>query len=112
MDRLEALRDEIRAFVAERQWEPFHDPKNLAMCIASEAGELLSELRWIEGKDADRHCSDPAQRGAVVDELADITLAVLMFADRIDADLIDAVRDKLKRIRTKYPAPGGGTFHR
>lgn len=103
MDPLAALRDEIREFVRERDWEPFHDPKNLAMCLASEAGELLSELRWVAGQDADSHCRDAAHRQGVVDEMADVTLALLMLADRIDVDLVSAVRSKLTVIRKKYP---------
>ncbi|SRR5712691_1877451 len=54
MDRLEALVVELKTFVEEREWSQFHDPKNLAMAIASEAGELLAEYRWISSADADR----------------------------------------------------------
>lgn len=55
MERLEALLLELRAFVREREWEQFHDPKNLAMALASEAGELAAELRWVPNTDADAH---------------------------------------------------------
>ena len=53
MDKLDSLLDDIRAFVRERDWEQFHDPKNLAMAVASEAGELCAELRWVPSADAD-----------------------------------------------------------
>ena len=53
MDRLEAVRGELRSFVAEREWEQFHDPKNLAMAAASEAGELLAEYRWVPSGELD-----------------------------------------------------------
>ncbi len=52
MDRLEAVLKELREFVAERDWEQFPDPKNLAMTIASEAGELLAEYRWVNNADS------------------------------------------------------------
>lgn len=102
-DRLDALLGELRGFVRERAWEPFHDPKNLAMAIASEAGELAAELRWIRNDDADAHCRGPA-RAAVVDELADVLTLALFFADRIGVDPIEAIRQKLEKTRAKYPA--------
>ena len=104
-DRLAAMMDDIRAFVREREWEPYHDPKNLAMALASEAGELLSELRWVAGEEADAHCRDDGTRGAIVDEIADVAICLLMLVDRTEVDLPAAVHDKLRRIRVKYP-PG------
>lgn len=103
LDRLEELYADIRAFVREREWEPFHDPKNLAMAVVSEAGELAAELRWVASEEADEHCRDPENRQRVVDEVADVAISLLMLADRIDLDLPAAVHDKLKRIREKYP---------
>ncbi len=95
----------MRDFVRERDWERYHDPKNLTMALVSEAGELASELRWVEGQEADAFCRAEGSRQRVLDELADVTLCVLMLADRIEADLPAAVHDKLRRIRLKYP-PG------
>lgn len=103
MDRLDAMLDDIRAFVRERDWEKFHDPKNLAMCLASEAGELVAELRWVKGEEADAHCRDPEHRERVAAEIADVMISVLMLADRIDLDLAEAVHAKLQKIRAKYP---------
>ena len=102
-DRLDALYEDIRAFVREREWEAFHDPKNLAMAVVSEAGELAAELRWVPSEEADEHCREPANRQRVADEVADVTISLLMLADRLDLDLPAAVHDKLKRIREKYP---------
>ncbi|MCA9578271.1 MAG: nucleotide pyrophosphohydrolase [Myxococcales bacterium] len=104
-DRLDELLRDVRAFVAEREWEPYHDPKNLVMALVSEAGELAAELRWVPGEEADAFCRADDSRQRVLDELADVTLCVLMLADRIGADLPAAVHDKLRRIRVKYP-PG------
>jgi dCTP diphosphatase len=103
MDRLDAMLDDIRAFVRERDWEKFHDPKNLAMCVASEAGELVAELRWVRGEEADAFCRDDENRARIAAEIADVTIGVLMLADRIDLDLPAAVHEKLKAIREKYP---------
>lgn len=105
MDRLDELLRDVRDFVRERDWEPYHDPKNLTMALVSEAGELAAELRWIPGEETDAFCRAEGSRQRVLDELADVTLCVLMLADRIEADLPAAVHDKLRRIREKYP-PG------
>ena len=93
----------IRAFVQEREWEPFHDPKNLAMAVVSEAGELAAELRWVPGHDADAHCKDPAHREAIADEVADVAITLFMLADRIGLDLRAAMTRKLEKNRAKYP---------
>ena len=103
MDRLDEMLRDIRAFTAERDWEPFHDPKNLAMAVASEAGELLTELRWVAGDDADAHCRDPEHRAKVADEVADVLITTLMLADRIGLDVAEIVAQKMQKNRAKYP---------
>ena len=103
MDRLEAMLENVRSFVREREWESFHDPKNLAMAIASEAGELCAELRWVQSADSDAHCAEVDARKRVVDELADVAICVFMMADRVGVDVPTIVHDKLARIRDRYP---------
>jgi NTP pyrophosphatase (non-canonical NTP hydrolase) len=104
MAELENLMDLIRAFVRERDWEQFHDPKNLSMALASEAGELCSELRWVPSSEADAWCAAPEQRARIADELADVAIVLLMLVDRVGLDLGAAVRAKLERNAAKYPA--------
>jgi NTP pyrophosphatase (non-canonical NTP hydrolase) len=103
MSDLARLRDAIRAFVAERAWEPFHDPKNLAMAVASEAGELAAELRWVKNDEADAWCRDPAHKARLADEIADVLITTLMLADRADVDVMEAITSKLKKNAAKYP---------
>src|ERR1051326_8519744 len=102
-DRLAALQEPLRQFAAERDWHQFHDPKNLAMAIASEAGELLAELRWIKTNDADAHVAMDAHRTAIRQEVADVAIALLLFCDRTGIDLIDAITDKIELNRQRYP---------
>jgi predicted RNase H-like nuclease/NTP pyrophosphatase (non-canonical NTP hydrolase) len=104
MDRLEEVIQELRAFVGERNWHEFHDPKNLAMAIGSEAGELLSEYRWVSNSDADAHSQKPEPRARIGAEAADIAITLLLFCDRIGLDLPEAIKDKLARNRLNYPA--------
>ena len=102
MDEL-SMREAIRAFVAERDWEPYHDPKNLAMAVASEAGELCAELRWVASEDADAHCAREDVRPRIEDEAADVAICLLMFCDRVGIDLEAAMRRKLLKNAEKYP---------
>jgi NTP pyrophosphatase (non-canonical NTP hydrolase) len=94
----------LRAFVAERDWQQFHDPKNLAMLVASEAGELLAEYRWVASTDADTHSADPEARARITAEIGDVGIGLLLLCDRIGVDLGKAMTDKLASNRLKYPA--------
>jgi NTP pyrophosphatase (non-canonical NTP hydrolase) len=100
---MQTILDEIRAFVSERDWEQYHDPKNLAMAVASEAGELLAELRWVASEEADAWCAVPDNRARVADEVADVAITLLMLADRLGLDLEEAMRRKLEKNHLKYP---------
>lgn len=103
MSDLGPVLDEVRAFVRERDWEQFHDPKNLAMAVASEAGELVAELRWIKSDDADGWAEDPANLARLADEIADVAITTLMLADRVGLDLPTIMRAKMEKNRAKYP---------
>src|SRR3954466_10348626 len=96
---LEPLLAELRQFVVEREWRQFHDPKNLAMLLASEVGELVAEYRWIDNADADRHSREEGPRGRIADEIGDIGIALLLICDRTGIDLLQAVEAKLARNR-------------
>jgi dCTP diphosphatase len=101
---LDQLLADLRAFVAERDWAQFHDPKNLAMLLGSEAGELLAEYRWTRNEAADAFSHEPAARARIAAEIGDVGLALLLLCDRIGLDPVAAMRDKLAKNRLKYPA--------
>ncbi len=103
MPTLESLTGALRQFVAERDWQQFHDPKNLAMLVASEAGELVAEYRWVRGEDADRHSAEPRARARIAAEVADVGIALLLLCDRIGLDLREAVAAKLAANAERYP---------
>ena len=88
-----SVRDEIAAFVAERDWAQFHSPENLAKSIAIEAGELLECFQWNADADEAR----------VREELADVLTYCLLLAERIGADPEQIILDKLAATRVKYP---------
>src|SRR5689334_8080286 len=103
MPSLEELLPALRQFVAERDWQQFHDPKNLAMLVASEAGELVAEYRWVRGEEADAHSRRPEARTRIASEIADVAIALLLLADRIELDLHAAVEEKLAKNAARYP---------
>jgi NTP pyrophosphatase (non-canonical NTP hydrolase) len=98
-----SLVEELRHFVAERDWSQFHDPKNLAMLLASEAGELVAEYRWVRNEKADELSHEPEARQRIANEIGDVGIALLLLCDRTGIDLQTAMRDKLARNRQRYP---------
>jgi dCTP diphosphatase len=98
-----SLIEELRTFVAERDWSQFHDPKNLAMLLASEAGELLAEYRWVRNDQSDAFSRDPQARQRIAAEIGDVGIALALLCDRIGMDLAAAMREKLARNRQRYP---------
>ena len=95
MGDLEDIRSELREFARDRDWFQYHDPKNLAMAVASEAGELLAELRWLSTEDSQVGKISTERREAIRLEMADILIFLVRMADVLELDLIDAVRDKI-----------------
>lgn len=94
---------ELRAFVAERDWSQFHDPKNLAMLLASEAGELVAEYRWVGNDKADAFSHEPEARRRIASEIGDVGIALVLLCDRTGIELEEAMREKLVRNRQRYP---------
>jgi NTP pyrophosphatase (non-canonical NTP hydrolase) len=103
MPSLEELLPALRKFVADRDWQQFHDPKNLAMLVASEAGELVAEYRWVRNDDADARSREPEARARIADEAADVGIALLMLCDRIGLDLAGAIEAKIAKNAARYP---------
>jgi NTP pyrophosphatase (non-canonical NTP hydrolase) len=102
VNELEELQGRIREFVRERDWEQFHSPKNLAMALIVEAGELVEQLQWLS---EDESCNLPAEKlQAVEEELADIFVYLLRITDRLDIDLLAATHSKMNSNAAKYPA--------
>jgi NTP pyrophosphatase (non-canonical NTP hydrolase) len=100
---VQELRDAMREFVAERDWEQFHSPKNLAMSMAIEAAELMEHFQW-QDTDASRHAAaDPAAKQAIGEELADVLCYALSLSNALGVDLSDAVRAKMAKNARKYP---------
>jgi len=91
-------------FVAERCWEPFHDPKNLSCSIAIEAAELMEHFQWLRSDQLDSVRDDPRTMDQIREELADITAYVLSFASTMGIDVSSALMEKMHKNASKYPA--------
>ena len=97
------LKERIRSFADARDWEQFHSPKNLGMALASEAGELMEHFLWVDLEESRRVCDDTAKRGLIADELADVLIYALRFADVAGIDAAEAVFTKMARNEERYP---------
>jgi dCTP diphosphatase len=102
MHDLQSLRDVLRKFAADRDWDQFHSPKNLAAALSVEAAELLEPFQWLT-EEQSRHLS-PEQLAAVRDEIADVLIYLVRLADRLDIDPLAAAADKVVKNAQKYPA--------
>ncbi len=98
------LKGLIQRFVDEREWQPFHDPKNLSMSIAIEAAELMEHFQWLTNREAGDVRDSPDDMQQVREELADVVAFVLSFANALDIDISNALRDKMVKNAEKYPA--------
>ena len=101
-DSVDALRLELRQFARERDWEQFHNPKNLAMALAGEVGELLEIFQWLTPEEAAAVMDSP-RAADVDDELADVAIYLLRLADVLDVDLLEVAHAKLERNRERFP---------
>lgn len=99
VDSLISLRDALRQFAAEREWDQFHTPKNLAMAMSVEAAEVLEHFQWV----SESSVLQIEELGEVRMELADVLLYLVRLADRLGINLYAAAQDKMKLNATKYP---------
>jgi len=99
---LTQLRDALRQFAADRDWDQYHSPKNLASALAVEAAELLERFQWLT-EDQSRTLP-PEELQKVREEMADVLNYLVRLADKLDVNLLEAARDKMKINAQKYPA--------
>lgn len=104
IDSLDVLRDELRKFVAARDWQQYHAPKNLVMALSVETAELVEIFQWLTPEQS--HNLNPEQMAAAQDEIADVLVYLIETADALGIDPLAAVRQKLVKNAKKYPAPG------
>ncbi|MBN2501643.1 MAG: nucleotide pyrophosphohydrolase [Anaerolineales bacterium] len=99
------LRQAVSKFVAARDWEQFHSAKNLSMSIAIEAAELMEHFQWLTLRESLDYQANPDNRREIAEELADIMIYCLSFANQADIDISQAILGKLQKNETRFP-PG------
>lgn len=97
------IRARVLDFVRERDWEQFHAPKNLSMALAAEAGELMEHFLWSTPEQSRAVAADPVKRSKIEEELADVMIYALEFANMTGIDVAAAIERKLTLNAQKYP---------
>lgn len=101
---VEQLRDMVRRFVDERDWQQFHSPKNLSMALAIEVGELMEHFQWLT-TDASRVVNEDSDKlAAIGEELADVMCYSLAIANELGIDVASTMKAKMQKNAQKYPA--------
>lgn len=101
-DVLIELRDRLRTFAREREWDRYHTPKNLAMALIVEAAELAEHFQWLTAEES-QSLQHGGKREEIRDELADVLIYLVELADTLGVDLAAAARDKIEKNALKYP---------
>lgn len=97
------LRQMVREFVDERDWQRFHAPKNISMALSIEAAELMEHFQWISVAESRQLSGDPDRLAAVGEELADVVCYALAMANELGIDLTSTMREKMVKNIAKYP---------
>ena len=100
---VEELIDNVRAFLKERDWEKYHNPKDLAESICIEAAELLQIFQWVRPEESEQFKNDPSKVQRIKEELADVVIYCLSIANTLNVDLTRTILDKIEQNRKKYP---------
>jgi NTP pyrophosphatase (non-canonical NTP hydrolase) len=101
MSDIKNLTDLVLKFRDERDWKQFHNPKDSAIALLSEATEVLDEFKWLNEKEIEEYLK--TKKSKVADELSDVLFWVLLMSHDLDIDIIKAFKEKRKEDRKKYP---------
>ena len=99
---IDTLITEIREFAVSRDWEQFHTPKNLAMAIAGEAGELVAEFQWLKDEESIRGALSAEKFSDIELEVADVAIYLLRLSDVLGIDLAQAIRKKMEINQARF----------
>ena len=99
---LKALKQRLRSFAKDRDWDQFHSPKNLSMALIAEAAELVEHFQWLTEEQSQNLSKEKLSE--VEEELVDIQIYLIRIADKLGVDLIEAAQKKISINEKKYPA--------
>ena len=93
----------VKKFNFERDWDKFHNPKDVLIALVSEVGELAECYRWLKPEELQKIYSDPEKKKKIEDEIADVLINLIILSYKSDIDLLKAVENKLEKNKLKYP---------
>lgn len=102
-DKFKELSERISEFCHDRDWEQFHNPKNLSMALAVEAAELMEIFQWLTSEESQKENLPIEKREKITEEIADVIIYCIRMAQMMDIDLLDAVEKKINKNESKYP---------
>jgi NTP pyrophosphatase (non-canonical NTP hydrolase) len=102
MSEFDALKEKIRKFVSDRDWDQYHTPKNLSMALIAECGELVEHFQWLT--EAESAEISPEGLEEISNEIADVFVYLLRLSDKLGIDMVEAVNRKMILNEEKYPA--------
>jgi len=101
--KIHELKELIKEFCEERDWDQFHGAKELAVALIIESAELLEHFRWKNPEEVEKMLSDEKKREEIGDEMADVLYFLIRIAQKYNIDLTDALEKKMKKNDEKYP---------
>ena len=107
---IDKLQKRIRLFVNERDWDQFHNPKDLAISLCLEAAEVLEHFQWKNDKEMTNHVTN--HKDDVGEEIADVLYWVLLLSNKVGLDLTDAFEKKMQKNELKYPVEKAKGSHK
>jgi len=108
---LNELKEEIRKFNIERDWDKFHNVKDLIIALTSEIGELAECYRWLSDDEISKIHSNPEKKKQIEEEFADILIYLLIISYKADIDVFNAIKNKLEKNKLKYPIDISKSVH-
>lgn len=108
---LKEIEEKIKQFNLERDWDQFHNPKDLVIALVSEVGELAECYRWLNDAELSSIHLDPIKKKKVEEEIADITMYLIMLSYKTNIDILKAVEEKIEKNRNKYPIEKAKGIH-
>jgi dCTP diphosphatase len=111
MQNINELREKIKEFNIERDWDKFHNVKDLINALASEVGELAECYRWLSEEEIIDVHANPEKKKKVEEEMADVLIYLLIISYKTDIDLLDAVYSKLEKNKLRYPIEKAKSVH-
>ncbi|MCP3941872.1 MAG: nucleotide pyrophosphohydrolase [Desulfobacteraceae bacterium] len=101
---IKQIQKQLQKFADERDWNQFHNPKNLAIALSIEASELLEKFQWLNMEQSENIVADPVKKHEIGEEIADVAMYLFRLADRLDIDIEEVVDNKIEKNAIKYPA--------